>query len=250
MIVVTGLTKRFRSPSRGAFLAVDRLSLEVRAGEIYGLLGPNGAGKTTTLRMLATLVEPDEGEIVVDGVDRRREPLKVREKLAYVAAEAGLPERLTPREVVSLFAGIQGVPRGAEVADRLLARMGASRYAETPCGDLSTGMKRRVVLARALVHEPSVLLLDEPTDGLDVPGRRDVLALIREQAERGRAVILSSHIMGEVEQVVDRVGIVANGVLAAEGTVDEVLAKVGARRLDEAFLKLVEPDALAPAAGQ
>ena len=199
MVVVKELTKRFRSPSRGTFLAVDRLSLSVRAGEIYGLLGPNGAGKTTTLRMLATLVEPDEGTIHIAGVDRRAHPLAVREKLAYVAAEAGLPERLTPREVVRLFAQIQGVPRAAAVADDLLDRMGATPYAGTPCGDLSTGMKRRVVLARALVHEPAVLLLDEPTDGLDVQGRRDVLAMIRDQAQLGRAVVLSSHIMGEVE---------------------------------------------------
>ncbi|MEZ4238869.1 MAG: ABC transporter ATP-binding protein [Myxococcota bacterium] len=241
MVVVSQLTKRFRSPSRGVFTAVDHLSLEVRAGEIYGLLGPNGAGKTTTLRMLATLVEPDEGDIVVDGVDRRRHPLRVREKLAYVAAEAGLPERLTPREVVRLFARIQGVKDADRHSDALLERMGAGPYCETPCGDLSTGMKRRVVLARALVHEPSVLLLDEPTDGLDVPGRRDVLALIREQAQRGRAVVLSSHIMGEVEQVVDRVGVVHGGKMAAEGTVEQVLQQVGARRLDEAFLKVVEP---------
>jgi sodium transport system ATP-binding protein len=243
MVVVTNLTKRFRSPSRGTFVAVDRLSLTVEAGEIYGLLGPNGAGKTTTLRMLATLVEPDEGQIVIDGVDRRRYPLQTREKLAYVAAEAGLPERLTPREVVRLFARIQGVRDADRAADQLLERMGAAPYVETPCGDLSTGMKRRVVLARALVHEPTVLLLDEPTDGLDVPGRRDVLALIREQAERGRAVVLSSHIMGEVEQVVDRVGVVSGGRLVAEGTVEQVLQQVGARRLDEAFLKLVEPAA-------
>ncbi|MEQ1506687.1 MAG: ABC transporter ATP-binding protein [Myxococcota bacterium] len=233
------LVKRFRSASRGAFLAVDHLSFRVEPGEIYGLLGPNGAGKTTTLRMIATLVEPDEGEIVIDGVDRRAHPLRARERMAYVPAEAGLPERLTPREVVRLFARIQGVDRPEALTDALLDRMGASSYAQTACGDLSTGMKRRVVLARALVHEPRVLLLDEPTDGLDVPGRRDVLSLIREQARGGRAVILSSHIMGEVEQVVDRIGVVARGSLAAEGTVAEVLAKAGATRLDDAFITLV-----------
>jgi ABC-type multidrug transport system ATPase subunit len=240
MIEVSQLTKRFRSASRGTFLAVDRLSFVVRAGEIYGLLGPNGAGKTTTLRTIATLVEPDEGEIRIDGVDRRRHPLQARERMAYVPAEAGLPERLTPREVVRLFARIQGVKDADAASDALLERMGAGAYRDTTCGDLSTGMKRRVVLARALVHEPRVLLLDEPTDGLDVQGRRDVLGLIREQASAGRAVILSSHIMGEVEQVVDRIGIVAHGVLAAEGTVAEVLAKVGVARLDDAFLRLVE----------
>jgi sodium transport system ATP-binding protein len=240
MIEVREITKRFRSATRGTFVAVDRLSFRVTGGEIYGLLGPNGAGKTTTLRMIATLVEPDDGEIHIDGIDRRRHPLRARERMAYVPAEAGLPERLTPREVVRLFARIQGVPDADRVADALLERMGAGSYTETTCGDLSTGMKRRVVLARALVHSPQCLLLDEPTDGLDVQGRRDVLDLIREQAGAGRTIILSSHIMGEVEQIVDRVGIVANGILAAEGTVPEVLAKVGVQRLDDAFLRLVE----------
>jgi sodium transport system ATP-binding protein len=241
MLEVRGLVKRFRTASRGVVQAVDHLSFQVRGGEIYGLLGPNGAGKTTTLRMIATLVEPDEGEIRVDGVDRRASPLKARERMAYVPAEAGLPERLTPREVVRLFARIQGVSAASDLGDSLLDKMGAASYADTPCGDLSTGMKRRVVLARALVHEPSVLLLDEPTDGLDVPGRRDVLNLIRAQAAAGRAVVLSSHIMGEVEQIVDRVGVVSKGKLAAEGTLAEVMERSGTTRLDDAFLALVEP---------
>ncbi|MEQ1564568.1 MAG: ABC transporter ATP-binding protein [Myxococcota bacterium] len=242
MLDVRDLTKAFRTTSRGVVLAVDHLSFRVEPGEIYGLLGPNGAGKTTTLRMIATLIDPDAGQILVDGVDRRKDPLGARERMAYVPAEAGLPERLTPREVVRLFARIQGVAGGAAVGEALLERMGASSYADTPCGDLSTGMKRRVVLARALVHEPRVLLLDEPTDGLDVPGRRDVLELIREQAVSGRAVVLSSHIMGEVEQVVSRIGVVARGRMAAEGTVAEVMARSGTSRLDDAFLALVEPE--------
>jgi sodium transport system ATP-binding protein len=248
MIEVRDLRKTFRSASRGELVAVGGVTFRVQGGEIYGLLGPNGAGKTTTLRMISTLVEPDAGEIVIAGVDRRRSPLQAREKMAYVPAEAGLPERLTPRETVRLFARIQGVARPEHVADGLLERMGARSYADTPCGDLSTGMKRRVVLARALVHEPAVLLLDEPTDGLDVPGRRDVLELVREQAEVGRAVILSSHIMGEVEQVVDRLGVMARGRLVAEGTLPEVLAQAGEARLDDAFLKLVA-DPPAAAAG-
>ncbi|MBX2802448.1 MAG: ABC transporter ATP-binding protein [Myxococcales bacterium] len=238
---MSNLVKRFRTASRGEIVAVDHLSFSVAPGEIYGLLGPNGAGKTTTLRMLATLVEPDEGTIEMGGVDRIRQPLNAREIMAYVPAEAGLPERLTPKEVVRLFARIQGVDDVEGRGLDLLDRMGATPYADTPCGDLSTGMKRRVVLARALIHEPKVLLLDEPTDGLDVPGRRDVLALVREQAQSGRAVILSSHIMGEVERVVDRVGVVAQGQLVAEGTLETVMSDTGAATLDDAFLALVEP---------
>lgn len=239
MLRVSELSKSFKTRRRGVFKAVDGLSFEVAAGEVYGLLGPNGAGKTTTLRILATLVDPDAGRVEVAGIDRVAEPLRTREVLAYVPAEAGLPARLSGREVVRLFASIQGVARPKQRAEELLERMGASEYADTPCGELSTGMKRRVVLARALVHDPKVLLLDEPTDGLDVPGRREVLDLVRDLASSGRAVVLSSHIMGEVERVVHRIGLVSGGRLRAEGTVPEVLAQAGAADLDEAFVKLV-----------
>jgi len=237
-IVVRDLVKRYQTRN-GPVTAVGGLSFEVRAGEVYGLLGPNGAGKTTTLRCLATLAEPNGGSIHIGGIDRATDPLRARERLAYVPAEAGLPERLTPREVVRLFANVQGVDQPAERTERLLAKLGATSFANTPCGDLSTGMKRRVVLARALVHEPPALLLDEPTDGLDVPGRRDVLEVIREQRAAGRGIVLSSHIMGEVEKVVDRIGVVAKGRLVAEGTVAEVLAQTGAADLDDAFIALV-----------
>jgi len=237
-IEVQGLTKHFEAPGRGRFLAVDAIEFSIADGEVYGLLGPNGAGKTTTLRMLATLLRPDEGDAQIAGVSLTRDPLGVRRQLAYVPAEAGVPDRLSGREVVRLFARIQGVPKPIETAERLLETMGALPFADRPCGELSTGMKRRIVLARALVHEPSVLLLDEPTDGLDVPGRREVLALIREQAEAGRAVILSSHIMAEVERVIDRIGVVSHGKMMAEGTLAEVLATAGASSLDDAFLAL------------
>ncbi len=237
-ILVRDLVKRFTAPGRGCFEAVRGLNLDVRAGEVYGLLGPNGAGKTTTLRMVATLLSPDGGTIRVAGISPAEDALEVRRILAYVPAEAGLPPRLTPREVVRLFARIQGVePRRGE---DLLERVGAGDYADRPCGSLSTGMKRRVVLARALIHDPVALLLDEPTDGLDVPGRREVLALIRDQARAGKAVIVSSHIMGEVERVVDRVGILAGGRLAVEGTLGEILEKTGTSSLDEAFVASTE----------
>lgn len=237
-IEVRELVKAFDVPGRGRFVAVDRVSLSIQPGDVYGLLGPNGAGKTTTLRMLATLLQPDDGDATIAGSSVRGDPLGVRRRLAYVPAEAGLPERLSGREVVRLFARIQGVPDPVPAAERLLVAMGAAGFADRPCGELSTGMKRRVVLARALVHEPAALLLDEPTDGLDVPGRREVLALVREQARAGRAVVLSSHIMGEVEKVVDRIGVMAHGRLVAEGTLSEVLATAGATSLDDAFLAL------------
>jgi sodium transport system ATP-binding protein len=238
MIEVDGLVKRFRAPFRGEIVAVDHLSFRVHPGEIYGLLGPNGAGKSTTLRTLATLVQPDEGRVEVAGFDVRKDPLRVRSRLGWVPAESGVPHQLTPREVVRLFARIQGVDRPNLRADALLERLGAAPYADTPCGELSTGMKRRVVLARALVHDPQVLLLDEPTDGLDVKGRREVLDLVREQAAAGKTVIVSSHIMVEVERVVQRMGVVAHGKLRAEGSLADVLGAAGADNLDDAFLQL------------
>jgi ABC-type multidrug transport system ATPase subunit len=236
-LVVQNLVKRYPGPA-GPVNAVDGLSFTVSAGEVYGLLGPNGAGKTTTLRCLATLASADEGTIVIHGIDRATSPLQAREHLAYVPAEAGLPERMTPREVVRLFAEIQGVKSPKDRAEVCLALLGATGFADTPCGDLSTGMKRRVVLARALVHDPPLLLLDEPTDGLDVSGRRDVLQVIRAQRDAGCGIVLSSHIMGEVEKVVDRVGVVANGRLVAEGTVAQVVAASGCTNLDDAFIAL------------
>lgn len=240
MITVSGLVKRFHDPNRGTLLAVDRLSFEVKPGEVYGLLGPNGAGKTTTLRILSTLMEPDEGQIFISGINRRTDPIGVRERLGWVPAEAGLPERLTPREAIILFAAIQGVPHPEQRTDQMLDRLGATAYANTPCGGLSTGMKRRVVLARALIHDPPVLLLDEPTDGLDVAGRRDVLAFVSDQANAGKTVIISSHIMSEVEKVAHRLGLVAGGQMIAEGRVDELLTQANAKGLDEAFLSLVD----------
>ena len=238
MLTVQNLLKSFRGPDKSVIHAVDHLSFEVQAGEIYGLLGPNGAGKTTTLRILATLANADSGTILVNGVELAKDPLAIRRALAYVPAEAGLPERLTPLEVVRLFARIQAVPNPKARADELLEQLGAGSYREKPCGELSTGMKRRVVLARALVHAPKVLLLDEPTDGLDVSGRQDVLDLVKAQAQAGCAVVLSSHIMGEVEQIVNRIGVLHHGVLVAEGMMEDLLKQAQASSLNEAFLAL------------
>lgn len=239
LLLVTALEKRFSSRARGDFVAVDGLSFTVDAGMVYGLLGPNGAGKTTTLRMIATLTRPDKGRMIVADFDASKSPLEVRERLAYVPAEAGLPERLSPLEVVRLFAQIQGVQSAEAVARRLLERLGAADYLGAPCGDLSTGMKRRVVLARALVHDPKVLLLDEPTDGLDVQGRREVLALVQDFAREGRAVVLSSHILSEVQRVAHRVGMMAAGRLRAEGTIPELLVRAQTDDLDEAFVRII-----------
>ncbi|HYC57576.1 MAG TPA: ABC transporter ATP-binding protein [Candidatus Binatia bacterium] len=243
MLLTEDLARAFDDPSRGHVDAVRSVSLRVGRGEIYGLLGPNGAGKTTTLRMLATLLRPDRGRIEIDGVDARKQPVQARSRLAYVPAEAGLPERLTAAETVTLFGDIQGVAEAGRRARELLDRLGASRYADTNCSALSTGMKRRVVLARALVHDPPLLLLDEPTDGLDVGGRREVLGLVRGLAAEGRAVVVSSHIMGEVETLCPRVGVMAGGRIVAEGSVADLLATTGTHELGDAFMALTTESA-------
>lgn len=239
LLKATALVRTFDDPGRGRIRAVDQVSLSVRSGEVVGLLGRNGAGKTTTLRMLATLLAPDTGDVAIGGVDAARQPIQARRSLAYVPAEAGLPPRLTPREVVTLFGQLQGVRAPAVAAEAALARLGAQSFAATPCGDLSTGMKRRVVLARALVHRPRLLLLDEPTDGLDVPGRRDVLRLIRSLAEEGCGVLLSSHIMSEVASVAHRYVVIAGGRRVGGGTDGDLLEATGTHTLDDAFLQMV-----------
>jgi sodium transport system ATP-binding protein len=238
MLFTEDLARSFPDGAKGRVEAVRGVSLRVARGEIYGLLGPNGAGKTTTLRMLATLLRPDHGRIEIDGIDAARDPVAARSRLAYVPAEAGLPERLTPLETVRLFGEIQGVREAGPKSAALLDRLGASRYSGVACASLSTGMKRRVVLARALIHDPPLLLLDEPTDGLDVAGRRDVLELVRSLAAEGRAVVVSSHIMGEVEMLCPRVGVMASGRVVAEGSITELLASTGKSGLGEAFLSL------------
>jgi sodium transport system ATP-binding protein len=240
VLIANELSRAFQDPARGRVEAVAGVSISVDGGTIYGLLGPNGAGKTTTLRMLATLLRPDRGTISVDGIDALADPVHARSRLAYVPAEAGLPEQLTARETVALFARVQGVPDPDVRAARLLERLGAAPYSDTPCRSLSTGMKRRVVLARALVHDPPVLLLDEPTDGLDVSGRREILDLVRELASEGRSVLVSSHIMSEVEQLCDCIAVVAAGRVVAEGTVPDLLQQTGTTDLGDAFMALVE----------
>jgi sodium transport system ATP-binding protein len=248
MIRFQGLTKRY-----GALVAVRHLTLEVRSGEIYALLGPNGAGKTTALRCLATLLRPDEGSASIDGADSVRSPLEVRRRMAFLAASMGLYERLTARELVAYFGRLHGLngPRLDRRVNELVELFGLAGFEDRLCGRLSTGQRQRVSLARALVHDPPALVLDEPTLGLDVLSGSTIHDFMRGERDRGKAVLFSTHQMQEVELLADRVGVLRRGELVAEGTPSALLERTGAANLARAFLALVSDDGgrAGPAAG-
>jgi sodium transport system ATP-binding protein len=227
--------------SYGDLVAVRDLSLRVAEGEVYALLGANGAGKTTALRCLATLLRPTAGTARIAGYDAVREPLEVRRRLGFLAASMGLYQRLSARELLRYFARLNGIER--DEAERRVEEgveaFGLREFADRLCGKLSTGQRQRVSIARAVVHDPPALVLDEPTLGLDVLSSESIFRFIEGARERGRAVVFSTHQMSEVELLADRVGIIAEGRLAAEGTVDEIVAAAGEPNLARAFLRIV-----------
>ena len=219
--------------------AVDGISFTVAPGEMVGLLGANGAGKTTTMRLLATLLRPTAGTARVAGHDVTTDPLGVRQRLGYLSATTGVPDRLTPREVLDSFARLHGLApsRAAARVASLLEALGIVASADRPCGRLSTGQRQRVSLGRALVHDPPALVLDEPTSGLDVVGSRDLLDLLGRLRAEGRAILLSTHRLHEIEGRCDRFLIVHEGRIVAAGTRGELAAGPGG--LEEAFFAAV-----------
>jgi sodium transport system ATP-binding protein len=236
MIELDGLSKSY-----GDLQAVRGLTLTVRGGEVYALLGANGAGKTTALRCLATLLVPTGGTARIAGYDARTQPLEVRRRLGFLAASMGLYARLTARELLRYFADLHGLAP-AEASARVeeaVERFGIGEFADRLCGKLSTGQRQRVNIARAVVHDPPALVLDEPTLGLDVLSGETIYRFIDEARARDRAVIFSTHQMSEVELLADRVGIIAEGRLVAEGTAEEIVARSGEANLARAFLRIV-----------
>jgi sodium transport system ATP-binding protein len=221
--------------------AVD-VSFSVRAGEVFALLGANGAGKTTTLRTIATILQPTSGECFLDGVSITANPQEARRRIGYLSGETRLYERLTPGEIVGYFGEFFDVPADviAERRDRLVETLGMGEYLDTPCGELSTGRKQMVSIARALIHDPPVLILDEPTVGLDVFAARRVLSAIKNLAAGGKAILFSTHIMSEVEKICDRVAVIHRGRVLKGGTVREILDGCDCESFEEAFFELVE----------
>ena len=242
MIEARHLVKRFHDKKRGTVCAVDNVSFCCRAGEIYGLLGVNGAGKTTTLRMLATILAPSEGTALVAGFDVARDAQNVRSHVGFLSAATALYGRLSAQEMVEYFGRLHGLdePTLRRRVDEIFARLEMNDFRDRRCDKLSTGMKQKVSIARTLVHDPSVMIFDEPTVGLDVMAARTIAGFIRECRDNGKTVVLSTHIMSEVEKLCDHIGIIHDGTLLAEGTLPELRARFGMQDLEDLFVKVVE----------
>jgi sodium transport system ATP-binding protein len=245
MIEARLLTKVFHDRKRGEVRGADAVSFNVAPGTIYGLLGANGAGKTTTLRMLATLLRPTSGTAMVAGFDVAREPDRVRAAVGFLATTTALYGRLTAREMVAYFGRLNGMGEEAlrSRIDLLAGQLDMHEFLDRRCEKLSTGMKQKTSIARMLVHDPQVMIFDEPTLGLDVMAARAIVQFVRDCRARGKTVIYSTHVMSEAEKLCDRVGIIHAGSIRAEGTVAELKARTGEPDLEEAFVRVVAPEA-------
>ena len=241
MIEVDRLVKIFQDGSRGPIKAVHEVSFEVRPGEIFGLLGPNGAGKTTCLRLLSTLLQPTGGTARVAGHDIRTEPDQVRRNIGFLSGDMGLYHRLTPREVVTFFGRLHRWP-DRQLRDRveeIFALLKIHDFADRKIEKLSSGMRQRVAIARTLVHQPPILILDEPTFGLDVPTARLIEEFILGARKTGKCILFSTHVMEEAEYLCDRIAVISAGEIRSMGTMPELRARTGKQRLREIFLDLL-----------
>ena len=243
MIETHDLTKVFQDKKRGAIRAVDRVSFVCKPGQIYGLLGANGAGKTTTLRMLATILEPTEGTAVVCGHDVIDEPEKVRANVGFLSTATALYPRLTAQEMVEYFGQLNGLegPELKKRVDDIFNRLDMNSFRDRRCDKLSTGMKQKTSIARTLVHDPQVMIFDEPTLGLDIMTARTIIDFIKECRQRGKTVIFSTHVMSEVEKLCDVIGIIQSGKLLAEGSLPELRDRYRQSDLEEIFVQVVGP---------
>jgi ABC-2 type transport system ATP-binding protein len=237
---ISGLRKSFDRP------VVDNLELKVRAGEFYALLGPNGAGKTTILRMVAGLLKQDAGSISVYGVDTARDPIAAKRIVAWVSDEPMVYDRLTPVEYLAFVAGLWQIdPAIAEArANELVDWLGLGPHAHERCGGFSKGMLQKVALAGALVHDPRLIILDEPLTGLDAGSARQVKDVLKQKVASGVTVIMTTHILEVAERMAERIGVLAQGHLIAEGTLGELRTRIGRETtLEEIFLDLVAESA-------
>ncbi len=240
---IRGLTKSFTHK------AVDNLSLSIRRGEFYALLGPNGAGKTSTLRMVAGLLRPDGGAISILGIDALNDPLAAKAVTAWVPDEPLVYDKLDPVEYLEFIAGLWGMEeaRASERAETLISLLDLGAHARTRCQGLSKGMRQKVALAGALIHEPRLIILDEPLTGLDAGSARRVKTVLKEHVANGATVVMTTHILEVAERMAERIGVIARGRLIAEGTLDELRAQGGRQdsNLEDIFLSLVANESAA-----
>ena len=223
-------------------VAVNDLSFTAYPGEIYGLLGPNGAGKTTTLRAISTLIKPDEGDIIVGGTSAKTDSYSVRKKIGFLTSELKLEDHFTPEYLFIYFSKLHGIEDELikERKQILFQRFGIDKFAEVKVGDLSTGMKQKTSIAISLVHDPDFIIFDEPTNGLDILTARSVMNYLIELKERGKTVIVSTHILSVVDKICDRVGIIIDGEMKLNDTLEKVKAYNGCKNLEEVFFNLVK----------
>jgi sodium transport system ATP-binding protein len=243
MIETRQLGKRFYDKKRGEIRAVDGVTFRCEPGRIYGLLGANGAGKTTTLRMLATILEPTEGSATVAGFDVATQAEQVRRNVGFLSTATALYGRLTAEEIVRYFGRLHGMDDAtiSKREDVIFARLEMNEFRDRRCDKLSTGMKQKVSIARTLIHDPSVMIFDEPTLGLDVMAARTIIGFIRECRDQGKTVVFSTHVMSEVEKLCDTIGIIDKGRLLVEGSLEELRSRYRQTDLEEIFVQVVEP---------
>jgi sodium transport system ATP-binding protein len=241
MIQVKNLTKLFKDKKRGEVRAVDDVSFFCEPGKIFGLLGPNGAGKTTTLRVISTTMRPTAGTVTVDGLDVRKKPSEVRGRIGFLTGNTGLYHRLTAREVITYFGRLNGMKNDAikKNLEEIKGWLGMADFLDTRCAKLSTGMQQKVNIARTIIHDPPVMVFDEPTVGLDILAARSIVDFIVFCKEKGKCIIFSTHIMREAERLCDEVAIIHNGKIFAQGSVSALKKIAGESEFEEAFVRIV-----------
>lgn len=244
MIEVQNLTKTFSDPKTGPFHAVDGATFSSDNGQILGLIGGNGAGKTTTLRILGTMLKPSSGTARVNGYDVTKDSMEVRRNLGFLSTSTALYARLKPTEMLAYFAELYGLGAKESKAriDELVERLGIHEFADRLCDKLSTGQKQKVSIARSIIHDPTVIIFDEPTTGLDVVTSQLILEFIEDCKVKGKTVILSTHIMSECERLCDKVSIIDKGKILASGTIPELMAQTGTHNFEKAYLSVIGYD--------
>lgn len=246
ILIVNNLVKKFNitrkqqkidKTTEKVKIAVNDLSFKAYKGEIYGLLGPNGAGKTTTLRMLATLIKPNSGDAIVDGKNIVTEPEEVRNKIGFMTSELKLEDYFTPNFLFDYFGELHHIDKEIvqERKKRLFEKFGIDKFAEVKVGDLSTGMKQKACLVISIVHDPNIIIFDEPTNGLDVITAKSVTDFLIEMRNEGKTILLSTHIFSLVEKLCDRVGIIIDGKMIKEGTLQELTTE---KNIEEVFFDI------------